>query len=162
MKKLFSVIALFIFFISSTNLKVVVAEEDITSSVTFIANVPDGFSSNIMINLYCSNNTNINFSLSKQNGYEYTVFMNKGNYSLDFVNIYNDMNNEYTHNLNQTLIVNEQFQTIEFNILENKVAKTDSNIENSVNMSKLTIEKVIGICLGMIMVVRFLKKIKWG
>lgn len=160
MKKLFSVIALFIFFISSTNLKVVVAEEDITSSVTFIANVPDGFSSNIMINLYCSNNTNINFSLSKQNGYEYTVFMNKGNYSLDFVNIYNDMNNEYTHNLNQTLIVNEQFQTIEFNILENKVAKTDSNIENSVNMSKLTIEKVIGICLGMIMVVRFLKKIK--
>lgn len=162
MKKLFSVIALFIFFISSTNLKVVMAEEDITSSVTFIANVPDGFSANIMINLYCSNNTNINFSLSKQNGYEYTVFMNKGNYSLDFVNIYNDINNEYTHNLNQTLIVNEQFQTIEFNILENKVAKTDSNIKNSVNMSELTIEKIIGICLGMIMVARFLKKIKWG
>lgn len=160
MKKLFSVIALFIFFISSTNLKVVMAEEDITSSVTFIANVPDGFSSNIMINLYCSNNTNINFSLSKQNGYEYTVFMNKGNYSLDFVSIYNDINNEYTHNLNQTLIVNEQFQTIEFNILENKVAKTDSNIKNSVNMSELTIEKIIGICLGMIMVARFLKKIK--
>ena len=160
MKKLFSVIALFIFFISSTNLKVVMAEEDITSSVTFIANVPDGFSANIMINLYCSNNTNINFSLSKQNGYEYTVFMNKGNYSLDFVSIYNDINNEYTHNLNQTLIVNEQFQTIEFNILENKVAKTDSNIKNSVNMSELTIEKIIGICLGVIMVARFLKKIK--
>lgn len=130
------------------------------SNVTFKANIPPEFETNIMVNLYYVNGTNVNFSLTKNNNYESTLTLEKGNYELDFVSFYGDFNNEFAHNFNNTLIVTEEYQDIEFEVFENTVQSNKSDNKNRImNDGQITIIRIVGIGIGIFLVIGFLKKV---